>query len=227
MDILSKTIILVCDAASMMQHKAFMEDMGSYVINVTENSNIVDSLKQKFDIIVVDCSFSCGKKVVDLYEDLLKKVNCIFLVDNVKEGENIKCAFQNAEVAMKPVSPGQLNQKVASMLSIPLRRGIKILVRMQLIEELKTPFILATMIDLSENGMLIETEKQLKLEANAKISFYLPETGGFVELEGQIIRETQFTSPKLKCYGLRFIKVEKQFQDKINRFILKIKSRKF
>lgn len=227
MEILSKTIILVCDPDSIIQHKAHMEDMGSHVINVTETGSIVDSLKRKFDLIVIDYSFSCGKKIVDLYGDLLKKVSCIFLVIDVKEEQEIKCSFQNAVTVMKPVNPGQLNQKVASMLSLPLRRGIKILVRMQLIDEPKTPFALATMIDLSENGMLIETEKQLKLDTNVKISFYLPQTGGFVELEGQIIRETKFTSPKLKCYGIRFTKVDKQFQDKVNRFILKIKSRKF
>jgi PilZ domain len=226
METLSKIIMLVSDHSSLALHKSMLEDMGSKIIHITQPDNDLKTLSHTFDLIIIDYSCSCGKQLASIFPESFKQINCIILVACEAEQQEAKNLFQHAEIIMKPVAPDQLNQKVAELFILPSRRPIKILIRMQLIDEPKAPFALGTMIDISENGMLVETEKQLRVDTHIKISFYLSETGGFVELAGQIIRERKAVSPKMKCYGIRFLKVETQFQDKIDRFILKLKSRK-
>lgn len=226
METLSKVIIFISDSVSGIQHQSFMEDMGSKIIKVNETGNVSDKLQSKFDLIIIDYTCSFGKNTVNAYKDILGKWNCLLLAADDAEIKEAKNLLPDAEIILKPVSPAQLNQKAAEMLGLPSRRAIKILIRMQFIEEPKAPFALGTMIDISENGMLIETEKHLRMDIHIKISFYLSETGGFVEIEGQIIRETKSSSPKIKCYGIRFTRVEQQFQDKINRFVLKLKTKR-
>ncbi|OGF65131.1 MAG: hypothetical protein A2Y62_21270 [Candidatus Fischerbacteria bacterium RBG_13_37_8] len=223
----AKTIILISDPETTKHHRIMMEEMGSIVLQPVSMQEFSEMLNVKFDLAMIDVTLENGRQAIAGYEEILKKIKLILIIDERSSGEQFQQIFDHAIIITKPISPVTLNNEVVKALSVPTRRPIKILVRLQLIDQPNLPFALGTMIDLSENGMLLETEKVLSIGNLLKFSFYLSETGGFVEVTGEITRETRASSIKMKCYGIKFTSIEKSFQEKISRFVLRMQLKKY
>jgi hypothetical protein len=223
---LSKVVILIADPSTTKHHRIKMEEMGSKVIHSVSLKEITEAINNKFDLIILDLTYELAKRASKLFYNKIKESKAILIIGEGISKESLQKDFKDAIILEKPLSPSLLNDEVAKALSIPSRRPIRILVRIQALDQAGKSFFLGTLTDISENGMLIETEKKLMVGERLHISFYLPETGGFVELIGQVSREAKAIAPKINSYGIRFIEVQENFQSKINRFVLRMKMKK-
>lgn len=221
----SKIVILVSDPASTKHHRMMMEDMGSKVIHTQILKDIINALDSNYDLIIIDMEYELSKRLISICKDKLKEAKLIIITEQWACKELLQKEYKQAVILEKPISPSRLNDEVAKALSIPSRRPIRILVRVQQIDRPDKSFFLGSLTDISENGTLIETDKNLMMGEQLHISFYLPETGGFVELIGQVIREVKTLSTKVKSYGIRFIEITDIFQDKINRYVARMKAK--
>lgn len=221
----SKIVILVSDPASTKHHRMMMEEMGSKVMHTQILKDIINALDSNYDLIIIDMEYELSKRLISICKDKLKEAKLIIITEQWACKELLQKEYKQAVILEKPISPSRLNDEVAKALSIPSRRPIRILVRVQQIDRPDKSFFLGSLTDISENGTLIETDKNLMMGEQLHISFYLPETGGFVELIGQVIREVKTLSTKVKSYGIRFIEITDIFQDKINRYVARMKAK--
>lgn len=221
----SKVVILVSDPPSTKHHRIMMEEMGSKVIHSQILKDIINALDSNYDLIIIDMEYELSKRLISICKDKLREAKLIIITEERASKELLQQEYKQAIILEKPISPSRLNDEVAKALSIPSRKPIRILVRVQQIDHADKSFFLGSLTDISENGMLIETDKNLLIGEQLHISFYLPETGGFVELIGQVRREVQTLSSKVKSYGIRFIEITDIFQDKINRYVARMKAK--
>lgn len=222
---LSKKIIFISQPHFCEPHKKFMEEKGAIIHCINDLKELEKHPLNNYDLIIIEYFTDDLKAFIQNKKDFLKSSNLIIITENSMQKENLLQIFPEATILTKPLSAKQLNEEASQRLCIPYRIPIKILARMQLLED-QSIFALGTVTNLSINGLLLETEKKIEIGTSLKLSFYLASSGGYVEVYGKVMRISPSSSPKFSCYGIKFTKVESNFLEKIKKFVEKIKSQR-
>jgi CheY-like chemotaxis protein len=127
------------------------------------------------------------------------------------------------DVIFRPLQKEELDEKVARLTSIPSRRQLRTITRIEVSLENNGRFILGRSLNISATGMLLEVDRVLPGEGRMRIHFYLPGDPKPMQILGEVLR-AEFTGTMAK-YGVRFVQTDDEQRERIERFVQRLRSR--
>jgi len=127
------------------------------------------------------------------------------------------------DVIFRPLQREELDEKVSRLTSIPSRRQLRTITRIEVSLENNGRFILGRSLNISSNGMLLEVDRVLPGDGRLRIHFYLPGDPKPMQIIGEVLR-AEFTGTMAK-YGVRFIATDDDQRHRIERFVQRLRSR--
>jgi response regulator RpfG family c-di-GMP phosphodiesterase len=127
------------------------------------------------------------------------------------------------DVIFRPLQREELDEKVSRLTSIPSRRQLRTITRIEVSLENNGRFILGRSLNISSNGMLLEVDRVLPGDGRVRIHFYLPGDPKPMQILGEVLR-AEFTGTMAK-YGVRFVETDGEQRDRIDRFVQRLRSR--
>jgi response regulator RpfG family c-di-GMP phosphodiesterase len=123
----------------------------------------------------------------------------------------------------RPIQRRELDAKVAKLTSIPVRRQLRTITKIEVSLEKNGRFVLGRSLNISANGMLIEVDRVLPADGRVRIHFYLPGDPKPLQLEADILR-AEFAGTMAK-YGLKFISALDEERERIEQYVHRLRSR--
>lgn len=119
----------------------------------------------------------------------------------------------------KPVSRTELCTRVKELLDVPARRHVRTLVRLQVGAEGHDGFFFGNTVNLSESGVLLETDESLALGGELDLRFFLPGDGRAIQTTARVVRRGQQTREDAQAFGLLFQRLADDDKARIRRFV--------
>jgi len=126
------------------------------------------------------------------------------------------------DVILRPFTKAQLEQKIARLTEIPVRKQLRTLTRIEVSLEKKGFFLLGHSLNLCATGMLLEADHVISPEAPIRVHFYIPGDPAPLAFEAQIVRAEFAGSHR---YGLHFLQVSDNDRERIEFFVKRVRSR--
>jgi CheY-like chemotaxis protein len=127
------------------------------------------------------------------------------------------------DVIYRPLQRRELDQKVERLTSIPVRRQLRTITKIEVSLEKNGRFILGRSINISANGILIEVDRVLPGDGALRLHFFLPGDPKALQLEASVLR-AEFSGTMAK-YGIRFNNLGPEERERIERFVHRLRSR--
>ncbi|HET7435367.1 MAG TPA: PilZ domain-containing protein [Thermoanaerobaculia bacterium] len=127
------------------------------------------------------------------------------------------------DVIYRPLQKRELDQKVERLTSIPVRRQLRTITKIEVSLEKNGRFVLGRSVNISANGMLLECDKVLPQDSTVRLHFYLPADPKPLQIDAEILR-AEFSGAMSK-YGLRFLETADEDRERIDRFVHRLRSR--
>jgi response regulator RpfG family c-di-GMP phosphodiesterase len=127
------------------------------------------------------------------------------------------------DVIFRPLHKPELDDKVERLTTIPVRRQLRTITKIEVSLEKNGRFILGRSVNISSNGMLIEVQRILPQEGPVRVHFYLPGDPKPLQLMAEVLR-AEFTGAMSK-YGMRFLNQTEEDRERISRYVRRIRSR--
>ena len=127
------------------------------------------------------------------------------------------------DVIFRPLQRRELDQKVQRLTSIPVRRQLRTITKIEVSIEKNGRFILGRSLNISANGILLEVDRVLPGEGGVRLHFYLPGDPKPMQLEASVLR-AEFAGTMAK-YGLQFVSVTGDEKDRIEQYVRRLRSR--
>lgn len=127
------------------------------------------------------------------------------------------------DVIYRPLQREELDGKVARLTSIPARRELRTITRIEVSLENNGRFVLGRSLNISANGMLLEVDRVLPGDGKVRIHFYLPGDPTPLQVSGEVLR-AEFTGVMAK-YGIRFLETSDDQRERIEQFVQRRRSR--
>lgn len=127
------------------------------------------------------------------------------------------------DVIYRPLERLELDGKVARLTSIPSRRELRTLTRIEVSVENSGRFIVARSINVSASGMLLEVDRVLPSEGKLRLHFYLPADPKPLQLDCEVLR-AEFAGATAK-YGVFFTTLDAGERERLERFVRRLRSR--
>lgn len=127
------------------------------------------------------------------------------------------------DVIFRPLQRDELDEKVSRLTSIPARRQLRTITRIEVSLENNGRFILGRSLNISANGMLLEVDRVLPGDGRVRIHFYLPGDPKPMQIIGEVLR-AEFTGTMAK-YGVRFTESDDEQRERIEKFVQRLRSR--
>ena len=177
-------------------------------LDIVEGAEIL--MRVPMDLVIVDARQA---DAVQLHEDVKAIVDAVqvpvILVVQSAVEDALRTAFADlASVFLVafPVSTKYLLELSNRLVAVTNRKYVRVLVQMRVPGE-KATTVFAFSRNISDSGMLIETEAQLRLGDVVGMNFMLPGVGGGtpIEARGEIVRVQDGESAStVRLFGLRF-----------------------
>lgn len=127
------------------------------------------------------------------------------------------------DVIFRPLQKPELDEKVERLTSIPVRRQLRTITKIEVSMEKNGRFILGRSMNISSNGMLVEVQRMLPQEGPVRLHFYLPGDPKPLQIVAEVLR-AEFTGTMSK-YGMRFIGPTDEDRARISRYVYRLRSR--
>jgi len=127
------------------------------------------------------------------------------------------------DVIYRPLQRRELDQKVQRLTSIPVRRQLRTITKIEVSIEKNGRFILGRSVNISANGIMIEVDRVLPGEGDVRLHFYLPGDPKPMQLEANVLR-AEFAGTLAK-YGLQFVSVTDNEKERIEQYVRRLRSR--
>jgi CheY-like chemotaxis protein len=157
-------------------------------------------------------------------DEATKQISLLLVCDRdaPEEGELCLSAGCN-DVIYRPLQRRDLDERVERLTSIPVRRQLRTITKIEVSLENNGRFVLARSINISATGMLIEVDRVLPGEENVRIHFFLPGDAKPLQIEAEILR-AEFSGTMAK-YGLKFVNHDAEAKERIEHFVHRLRSR--
>lgn len=148
----------------------------------------------------------------------------LLVVDRDHQGHADLCLSAGCnDVIYRPLQRRELDDKVAKLTAIPVRRQLRTITKIEVSLEKNGRFILGRSINISANGMLLEVDRVLPGEGPVRLHFYIPGDPKPLQLEAAVLR-AEFTGTMAK-YGVQFVNVSEEERERIDRYVHRLRSR--
>jgi CheY-like chemotaxis protein len=127
------------------------------------------------------------------------------------------------DVIFRPLQRHELDIKIARLTTIPSRRELRTLTRIEVSVEKNGRFIIGRSINISASGMFLEVDRVLPGAGKLRLHFYLPGDPKPLQLECDVLR-AEFTGGTAK-YGVSFAAANDEERERIERFVQRLRSR--
>jgi response regulator RpfG family c-di-GMP phosphodiesterase len=127
------------------------------------------------------------------------------------------------DVIFRPLQKPELDQKVERLTSIPVRRQLRTITKIEVSLEKNGRFVLGRSINISSTGMLIEVDRMLPQDGPVRLHFYLPADPKPLQIMAEVLR-AEFSGSMSK-YGMRFIEPTGEERERIGRYVHRLRSR--
>jgi two-component system, OmpR family, alkaline phosphatase synthesis response regulator PhoP len=127
------------------------------------------------------------------------------------------------DVIFRPLHKPELDEKVERLTSIPVRRQLRTITKIEVSMEKDGRFILGRSVNISCSGMLVEVQSALPQDGPVRLHFYLPADPRPLQVVAEILR-AEFTGAMAK-YGMRFVAPTPDDRSRIARFVERLRSR--
>jgi CheY-like chemotaxis protein len=127
------------------------------------------------------------------------------------------------DVIYRPLQRHDLDAKINRLTSIPTRRDLRTLTRIEVSLEKNGRFLIGRSLNISATGMLLELDRVLPGEGKLRLHFYLPGEPKAMQIEAEVLR-AEFVGTMAK-YGLHFVEVNGEERERIEKFVRRLRSR--
>lgn len=158
-------------------------------------------------------------------EDELTRAVSLLLVcerENAQQGDLCLAAGCN-DVIFRPLQRQDLDAKVARLTTIPSRRQLRTITKIEVSMEKNGRFILGRSVNISANGMLLEVDRVLAGEGRVRLHFFLPGDPKPLQLDAEVLR-AEFAGAMAK-YGMRFVDTSDADRERIEQFVHRLRAR--
>lgn len=127
------------------------------------------------------------------------------------------------DIIYRPLQRNDLDAKITRLTTIPTRRDLRTLTRIEVSLEKNGRFLIGRSLNISSTGMLIELDRVLPGDGRLRLHFYLPGEQQAMQIDAEVLR-AEFVGTMAK-YGLHFVAVNEEERDRIERFVRRLRSR--
>jgi response regulator RpfG family c-di-GMP phosphodiesterase len=153
-----------------------------------------------------------------------RTISMLLICDREKTEQGELCLSAGCnDVVYRPLERRDLDQKVERLTSIPVRRALRTLTKIEVSLEKNGHFVLARSLNISATGMLIELDRVLPSEDRVRLHFFLPGDSKPLQLDAEILR-AEFVGTMAK-YGLRFLNAGPEDKKRIEHFVHRLRAR--
>jgi CheY-like chemotaxis protein len=157
-------------------------------------------------------------------DERTRAISLLFVCDRGATEHGTACVEAGCnDVIYRPLQRHELDAKITSLTAIPARRQMRTLTRVEVSLDNDGHFILGRSLNISANGMLIETDRMLPGDGPLRLQFYLPGGAGPIQVTVEVLR-TEFVGTMAR-YGVRFIDVQPDASEMIDRYVQRLRSR--
>src|SRR5205814_360764 len=133
-----------------------------------------------------------------------RPMSLLLVVDREHQEQADLCLSAGCnDVIFRPIQRRELDSKVEKLTSIPVRRQLRTITKIEVSLEKNGRFVLGRSMNISASGMLLEVDRMLPGDGVVRLHFYLPADPVPLQLEAQVLR-AEFSGTMAK-YGLRFM----------------------
>jgi DNA-binding response OmpR family regulator len=151
-----------------------------------------------------------------------RSVSLLLIAD---EGDEAIAALSLAagcnDVIHRPVNEEDLDSRVARLSSVPVRKELRTLVKLELSMERAGQFFLGHSLNISARGMLVQTNQILAPEARVILQFYLQNDPVPMRVEALVVR-AEFLGGSAR-YGMKFVGLDDDDESRLTAFIDKLR----
>ncbi len=130
--------------------------------------------------------------------------------DDAKAVETWK-KLGGVHVVEEPISGKSLLKLTARLMAIPNRKYISILVQVK-VQAPKPTTIFGKSRDISEHGVLVETNQTIGLHETVVVSFLIPGADRMIQSQALVAREVDAGGGTGRRYGLKFLNLSEEEQ---------------
>jgi CheY-like chemotaxis protein len=153
-----------------------------------------------------------------------KAISLLLVCDRDAEEHRDLCISAGCnDVIYRPLQRRDLDEKVERLTSIPVRRQLRTITKIEVSLEKSGRFVLGRSMNISASGMLIEVDRVLPGEENVRLHFFLPGDPQPMTIDAEILR-AEFSGTMAK-YGLRFTNLNPQERERIEHYVHRLRSR--
>lgn len=156
--------------------------------------------------------------------DDTRGISLLLVCDRDKHEHGDLCLSAGCnDVIFRPLRKPELDQKVERLTSIPVRRELRTITKIEISLEKDGRFVLGRSVNISSTGILIEVDRMLPQDGPVRLHFYLPADPRPLQVTAEVLR-AEFSGPHAK-YGMRFINPSEEDRERISRFVHRLRSR--
>lgn len=158
-------------------------------------------------------------------DETTRAISLLFVGDRANEEHGARCLEAGCnDVIYRPLQRHELDSKIVKLTSIPARRQLRTLTRVEVSVDASGRFIMGRSLNVSATGMLLETDRVLPGESGPmRLQFYLPGESNPVLVMAEVLR-SEFVGTMAR-YGLRFLNLGIEAQEQIARYVERLRSR--
>ena len=123
------------------------------------------------------------------------------------------------DLILAPFPPEELLDKARRLTVIPARRELNTLARVR-DPRAEGPVQGGKTLNVSSNGILVETESPLVIGRTVDIEFSLPDDADPVRASGRVVRRTTELDLLHPAYGIRFVEMSERDEGRIEAFVI-------
>jgi CheY-like chemotaxis protein len=124
---------------------------------------------------------------------------------------------------LRPYLSSDLDDKVSKLVTVPIRKQLRTLVRMQVSMNSNGRPLLGHSLNVSCSGMLVESDDLLTPSSLVKLTFYLGADAHAMRTDAQLVR-AEFAGSRPR-YGFQFVGLPEVDQQRLNHFVQRLRSR--
>ncbi|HWW62727.1 MAG TPA: response regulator, partial [Thermoanaerobaculia bacterium] len=107
--------------------------------------------------------------------DDTRPISLLVVCDRDQESHGELCMSAGCnDVIFRPLRRHELDDKIRKLTSIPVRRQLRTITKIEVSLEKNGRFVLGRSMNISSNGMLLEVDRMLPQEGPVRLHFYLP-----------------------------------------------------
>ena len=123
------------------------------------------------------------------------------------------------DLILAPFPPEELLDKARRLTVIPARRELNTLARVR-DPKSEGPVQAGKTLNVSSNGILVETESPLVIGRTVDIEFFLPDDPEPVRATGRVVRRTTELDLLHPAFGIRFVEMPDKDEARIEAFVI-------